>query len=89
MKVTRKGYYTIEGPSGELLLNPDGSLREVTTRGDCYEYVDEDRGSDKFTIKSPTREVEIFTETVCTEASKERANAYDAGCTQNQHIQVL
>jgi len=42
MKITRKGYYTIQCPSGELLTRPDGAIRQATTRDDCYEYITED-----------------------------------------------
>ena len=42
MKITRKGYYTIRCPDGELLTKSDGTLRRAVTRDDCYEYITED-----------------------------------------------
>jgi hypothetical protein len=59
VKITRKGYYTIEGPDGNLLLNDAGTTRQATTRDDCYEYITEDGRSGTFKIYSPDREVEV------------------------------
>ena len=42
MKITRKGYYTIRCPDGELLTKSDGTIRRAVTRDDCYEYITED-----------------------------------------------
>jgi len=42
MKITRKGYYTIRCPDGELLTKSDGTTRRAVTRDDCYEYITED-----------------------------------------------
>ena len=42
MKITRKGYYTIRRPNGELLTKSDGTTRRAVTRDDCYEYITED-----------------------------------------------
>lgn len=64
MKITRKGYYTIEAPNGELLKKPDGSIRQSTNDNDCDEYIFkhwESSGQDKGTyiVHPPKREVEM------------------------------
>lgn len=56
--ITRKGYWVISGPDGELLLKPDGSTRQVTSRDEAYEYVTLDGRTGKFIILPPTYEVE-------------------------------
>lgn len=59
LKITRKGYYTIQGPDGLLLKKPDGSTRNVTSRDECYERITEDGRGGTFTIQCPDREVEV------------------------------
>ena len=60
MRITRKGYYTIQKPDGSPLLKPDGELRQATTRDDCYEYISEDGDKGVYVITSPDREVELM-----------------------------
>ncbi len=62
MKITRKDYFFIIGPDGELLKKPDGSIRRTLSKDECYEYITEDarqRGIDEYayTIKQPDYEV--------------------------------
>lgn len=59
MQIVRKGYYTITGPDGALLLKPDGATRQVTSRDECYERITEDGRAGKFTINTPNYEVDI------------------------------
>jgi len=64
MKTTRKGYFTITKPDGELLTKSDGSTRQATTRDDCYEYITEDwetTGYPKslYVVNTPPWEVEV------------------------------
>jgi len=56
MKITRKGYYTITGPDGELLQRDSGTL-QVTSRDECYEHITEDEREGVYTIHPPKREV--------------------------------
>jgi len=58
MKITRKGYYTITGPDGDLLWRDDKLLR-VTSRDEAYEQITEDGRGGTFTIKCPDREVDV------------------------------
>lgn len=59
MKIVRKGYYTITNPHGLPLLRPDGQVRRVTSRDECYERISEDGIEGKYLISCPDREVEI------------------------------
>lgn len=58
MTITRKGYYTITGPDNALLLKPDGSTRQVTSRDEAFEYTSQDGRLGVFTINQPPIEVE-------------------------------
>lgn len=58
LEITRKGYWVIEGPDGELLQKADGSTRQVTSRDEAYEYITQDGRDGTFTILPPTYEVE-------------------------------
>jgi len=57
MEITRKGYYTIVSPDGDLLTKPDGSTRQCTSRDECYEYITKDGRPGVFTLNTPTFEV--------------------------------
>jgi len=59
MEVTRKGYYTIVGPDGLILLKSDGTVRQVTSRDECYERITDDGRGGDFTILCPDRVVSI------------------------------
>ncbi len=53
MKITRKGFYVIEGPDNEPLEF------NVTSRDECYERITEDGRSGQFRIKCPDRTIDI------------------------------
>ena len=57
MEITRKGYYTILSPDGDQLTKPDGSLRQCTSRDECYEWITKDGRAGTFTLQTPTFEV--------------------------------
>jgi hypothetical protein len=73
LKITRKGFYTIDRPDGTKLRRPDGKIRRVTSRDECYEYITEDiitfaeeqpeneplPDLVTYTINCPEREVEV------------------------------
>lgn len=58
LSITRKGYYTITGPDGALLLRPDGNTRRVTNVVEAIEWVTKDGRCCVFTINQPDIEVE-------------------------------
>jgi hypothetical protein len=59
MSITRKGFYTITGPDGLLMLKPDGTERNVTSRDEAYEWITRDGRCCIFTINQPYIEVEF------------------------------
>jgi hypothetical protein len=59
MRVTRKGYYKIVDPDGNLLRRPDGRILQVTSRDECYEWITESKIDGDFTIYCPDRRVRV------------------------------
>ena len=57
MDITRKGYYQIRDPNGNLLEKPDGTLRNCISRDECYEHITKDGRAGTFTIEQPPIEV--------------------------------
>lgn len=58
MKVTRKGYYTIEC-DGVPLEREDGTPVRVTSRDKCYSYIYDDGRSGVFVVRCPDWEIEL------------------------------
>jgi len=63
MKITRKGYFTITDPDGELLTKPDGTTRQVTNKDEAFERILEKAQADmwpgKYYIHPPLTEVDV------------------------------
>ena len=55
--VTRKGYYSIIKPDGNIMLKPDGSTRQTITRDETYQWITNDGQRGLFVIKQPDYEV--------------------------------
>ena len=58
MDITRKGFFTITDPTGNLLIKPDGNTRQVTSVLKAVEWITKDGRAGIFIINPPTYEVE-------------------------------